>query len=157
MLFELIQLVNGPIFKIVDKLIPDPNLRLKLKAEIEQAAKAAQADLVKAQKDVILAEFQTDSFLTRMWRPCLMFLAMFILALYGIILPSINLLLDTPVAFVPLWNDVPAGIWELLKWGVGGYIGGRSLEKIATGTMLNEQKEKTRPTFLRRFIGKREM
>ncbi len=155
MLFELIQLVNGPIFKIVDKLIPDPDLRLRLKAEIEQAANDARNNIVTAQKDIILAEFQTDSFLTRMWRPCLMFLAMFILALYGIILPSINLLLDTPVVFVPLWKDVPAGIWELLKWGVGGYIGGRSLEKIATGTMLNEQKKKNRPTFLRRFIGNR--
>ncbi|MGI9483708.1 MAG: hypothetical protein ACR2OR_15255 [Hyphomicrobiales bacterium] len=36
-----------------------------------------------------------------------------------------------PLGFTPLWDEVPDGVWELLKWGVAGYVGGRSLEKIA--------------------------
>ena len=60
-----------------------------------------------------------------------MFLAMLILALYGIILPFLNLMLGVPLGFAPLWEEVPAGIWELLKWTAGVYAGGRTLEKVA--------------------------
>ncbi len=131
MLTAILGLINGPVFSIIDKLIPDPDLKLKLKTEIEKAAQDAQSDIVNAQRDVLLAEYEVESWLTRSWRPCLMFLAMFVLLIYGIILPLVNLFFNEPIGFIPLWEEVPDGVWELLKWGVAGYVGGRSMEKIA--------------------------
>ncbi|MEM7425176.1 MAG: 3TM-type holin [Pseudomonadota bacterium] len=157
MITQILDLLDGPVFKIIDKLIPDPDLKLKLKAEIQTAVREAQAELVNAQRDVVLAEYELDSWITRHWRPCLMFLAMFILALYGIILPFGNLLLDAPIGFAPLWDEVPAGVWELLKWGVGGYVGGRSLEKIAGAVVQTTEKGEKPDGFRRRFIRKRIM
>ncbi len=157
MITQILKLLDGPVFKIIDKLIPDPNLKLKLKTEIETAVREAQSDLVKAQRDVVLAEYELDSWITRHWRPCLMFLAMFILALYGVILPFLNLLLGAPIGFAPLWDEVPAGVWDLLKWGVGGYVGGRSLEKIASAVVQGPEKPEKVDGFRRRFIRKRIM
>ena len=157
MLTQILKLVDGPVFKIIDKLIPDPNLKVKLKTEIETAVREAQSDLVKAQRDVVLTEYSVDSWITRHWRPCLMFLAMFILALYGVILPFLNLLLGAPIGFAPLWDEVPSGVWDLLKWGVGGYVGGRSLEKIAEAVRQGPTTEEKPSGFRRRFIRRRVM
>ncbi|MGI9483709.1 MAG: 3TM-type holin [Hyphomicrobiales bacterium] len=81
LLSALIGLVNGPVYSIIDKLIPDPDLKIKLKAEIRRAVIASQPEIAKSQRDVVLAEYKTESWLTRNWRSCLMFLAMFVLFL----------------------------------------------------------------------------
>lgn len=33
--------------------------------------------------------------------------------------------------FSPRWNALPPQFWDFLSIGVGGYIGGRTLEKVA--------------------------
>ena len=54
------------------------------------------------------------------------------LVLYGLFLPLADLMAGRPVAFTPRWSDIPDGMWNLLSLGVGGYVGGRSLEKLAS-------------------------
>ena len=34
--------------------------------------------------------------------------------------------------FTPRLQEIPDGLWNFLGLGVGGYVGGRSLEKIAS-------------------------
>jgi len=123
--------LRGPVFDVIDKLIPDHDLQAKLKAELEKAALAQQSDLARAQRDVVLAEINADSWMTRQWRPCLMFVIMGFLVLYGLVLPLADLVAGAPVVFAPRWADIPDGMWSLLSLGVGGYVGGRSLEKLA--------------------------
>ncbi len=36
------------------------------------------------------------------------------------------------IPFNPRWGDIPAPLWDLLAISVGGYIGGRSVEKIVS-------------------------
>ena len=36
------------------------------------------------------------------------------------------------VPFEPRWQSLPEGFWQFLAVGAGGYIGGRSLEKVAS-------------------------
>ena len=122
--------VRGPVFDVIDKLIPDRGLQARLKAELEQTALAQQSELAKAQRDIVLAEISADSWMTRQWRPCLMFVIMGFLVLYGLVLPLADLIAGAPVAFAPRWVDIPDGMWNLLGLGVGGYVGGRSLEKL---------------------------
>ena len=60
------------------------------------------------------------------WRPALMFVLTSILTLNYIILPVVNII--TPI--VP--PTLPTELWTLLTVTSGGYIVGRSGEKIVT-------------------------
>ncbi len=132
LLGPLLALLNGPIFSIVDKLIPDPNLKAKLKAEMTSQVMQARKEFASAQRDIVLAEISQGSLLARSWRPILMYLVMTFLLVYGLVLPTLDLLLVTPMPFKPRWHDIPEGMWNLLSIGVGGYIGGRTIEKVST-------------------------
>ncbi len=35
------------------------------------------------------------------------------------------------IPFNPRWQTLPDGFWDFLGIGVGGYVGGRSIEKAA--------------------------
>ena len=41
------------------------------------------------------------------------------------------------IPFEPRWQLLPAGFWDFLTIGMGGYIGGRSLEKV-TGLIVSQ-------------------
>lgn len=127
----VLSFLRGPAFGIIDKLVPDQALKERLKAELEERALAHESAVVAAQRDVVLAEMAGESWMTRHWRPCLMFVIMGFLVVYGLMLPLADLLAGRPIAFAPRWADIPDGMWTLLNLGVGGYVGGRSLEKLA--------------------------
>ena len=68
------------------------------------------------QSNVIVAEAQSQSWLARNWRPITM-LAFVVL-----------IILDATGA---LKSHLPEDVWTVIKIGLGGYVAGRSLEKIA--------------------------
>lgn len=83
-----------------------------------------QAEVTKYQSEVIIAEAKGESWLQRNWRPSLMVVFGFIVANNYIIAPYLDAMFDWQVML-----EIPIQLWDLLKLGVGGYIGGRSLEK----------------------------
>jgi len=74
---------------------------------------------------IILAEAQGESWLQRNWRPILMLTIVAIIANNYVIVPWLSLFTGK-VAVLKL----PDSFWNLLGLGVGGYIAGRSGEKI---------------------------
>ncbi len=132
LLGPLLGLIEGPVFSIIDKLIPDPSLKAKLKAEIQAKTIESQNQVTKAQRQILMQELSGGALMTRSWRPVLMYLIILFLLVYGLLLPIVDLFTAKPVVFKPRWQEIPDGLWNLLALGVGGYIGGRSLEKIAT-------------------------
>lgn len=133
-------LIEGPVFSIIDKLIPDPALKARLKAEIEAKTLAHQDEVIKTQRDILISELSQGSLLTRSWRPVLMYMIILFLLVYGLMLPIVDLFTAKPVVFTPRWQEIPDGLWNLLGLGVGGYVGGRSLEKIAVAVVGKNSK-----------------
>ena len=132
MLLQLVLgLLKGPLSQVIDAYVGDVELRRKLKAELETKFAEQLGQALAAQRDVITAEVRSEHWLTRSWRPLLMLLAMAIIGLYGVALPALEVLAGHPIAFKPHWSDIPAEMWDLLMIGIGGYVGGRSVEKIA--------------------------
>ena len=80
-----------------------------------------ETDLVEAQASVIKAEAASQSWLARNWRPLLMLDFILILFWNHLIVPIVGMEPAT----------IPDQMWSLLKIGVGGYIGGRTFEKVA--------------------------
>lgn len=77
-------------------------------------------ELVKASRDVLMAEIAGKSWMQRNWRPTLMFAFIAILVNNYILAPYIP-------GVVPL--EFPSPFWGLLTVSVGGYIGARTYEK----------------------------
>jgi hypothetical protein len=127
----LIALIRGPILAIIEKLAMEKDAKEQLKAEIVRRLAEHDALLHQAERDVIIAELTRGSWLARSWRPLLMLLVMVILAVYGLVLPLAETLSGQAIGFTPRWQDIPDGLWNLITLGVTGYIGGRSLEKVA--------------------------
>jgi hypothetical protein len=124
-------LVQGPLTKILDAYVADVELRRKLAAEMEQQVLAHLTRSAELGQGVVLAEVNSEHWLSRSWRPMLMLLLMGFLLLAGLILPVADLVAGGPVPFSPRWQMLPQGFWDFLTIGMGGYIGGRSLEKVA--------------------------
>ena len=79
-----------------------------------------ETELVDAQAAVIKAEATSQSWMARNWRPILMLTFTYTIAHNYVLAPSFGL----------NYLEIPGNMWGLLKIGVGGYIGGRTFEKI---------------------------
>jgi hypothetical protein len=124
-------LVNGPLAKILEAHVADEAVRTKLAAELEQKLLAHLTREAELGQAVVMAEIQSEHWLSRSWRPMLMLLLMGFLLLAGLILPFADAVMGQRIAFEPRWQMLPDGFWDFLAVGMGGYIGGRSLEKVA--------------------------
>jgi hypothetical protein len=124
-------LMKGPLAAVLDRYVGDLELRRKLKAELEQELLAGLAKETEQAASVIMAETRSEDWLTRNWRPILMLCFMGLLLVVGLLIPTIELLAGHPIPYQPRWQALPPEFWNFLSIGMGGYIGGRSLEKVA--------------------------
>jgi Holin of 3TMs, for gene-transfer release len=124
------KLMNGPLTTIIDKYVSDLELRRKLKSELETAVLDHLSKETEYQRDVVVAEMRSEHWLAACWRPLLMLVLTGFLILIGFFIPLADLIAGHPIRYEPRWQQLPVGFWDFLSIGVGGYIGGRSLEKI---------------------------
>ena len=122
--------------KIIDKFKHAPaekaaaHLALgKLHHNMVQEALKFEIAQVQAQASIILAEAKAG-WLTRNWRPMLMIVFMVIIVNNFLVWPYSH-----ELGIVAKQLDFPVWMQDLLKIGVGGYIGGRSAEKIIPATV----------------------
>lgn len=132
--------INGPVNKVIEAYVSDLGLRRKLAAELEASMITHLGKSLDLQQEIVLAEVKSEHWLTRSWRPVLMLLLMFFLLLVGLIIPLADLAAGYPIPFNPRWQALPDGFWNFLTVGVGGYIGGRSVEKVLAGAAQPVQK-----------------
>jgi len=122
-MFDFTGMVSG-ITTLAGKFIEDKDK----KNELEQAIKAQMLEhevkFVSYQKDIIVAEAKSTSWIAANWRPVTMLVFVAIIANNYILFPYITLFGGQAM---PL--EIPPSMWELLKLGIGGYILGRSGEK----------------------------
>ena len=107
------------IGKAVDKAVPDKGQAAKLKSKLSSQLISLDIRELEAAQSIIVAEANGESWLQRNWRPIIM---MFFAALIGA-----HWLGHTAQ------NLSEAEVLELLeivKFGIGGYVLGRSGEKI---------------------------
>ena len=115
-----------PITGLIDDLHTSDEERLTLKVALDKIEADLKVEgykydtaLAEARSSIIIAEAQSQSWLARNWRPITM------LMFGGLILAIATGLTD-----VDDLAAVPDQLWRLLQIGIGGYIVGRSAEKI---------------------------
>ena len=120
----------GPIAKIalgvVDKSVKDKDLAEKLKSQITSQMLDNNSKELQSAASIIQAEASSKHWLTATWRPALMWICIIVIFNNYILLPFANIIFGASVEL-----SIPDPMWNLLTIGVGGYIAGRSGEKIA--------------------------
>lgn len=134
MILSAIPIIGGIISKaisVVDKFVVDKDLQVKLKAELQSQIQAmdfsAYEKELAAKTKIIVAEAQGKSWMQRNWRPILMLTIVAIIANNYLIYPYLSLFTGKALVL-----NLPAHLYKLMEIGVGGYIVGRSGEKMVT-------------------------
>lgn len=121
-IFDFIGSIIKPITNLIDDLVTSDEERGLIQtkmAELQNSITAKMIDyetkLMEAQSSIIVAEAQGQSWLQRSWRPITMltFLVLVVCDSFGLL------------AF-----RLASEAWLLLQIGLGGYVVGRSAEKI---------------------------
>ena len=114
----------GPVAKIVnsviDRAVPDKGEAAKLKAQAATLIHEQDMADLQAAVSVIVAEAQGGSWIQRSWRPITMltFVALIVARWLGFTAPGIS-------------DELEVALLDLIKVGLGGYVVGRSAEKVA--------------------------
>jgi hypothetical protein len=106
--------------KALGNLIPDASARAQAEAEVAKQLLASSAELERAAGEIVLAEARSEHFLAACWRPILMltFGALIVARWLGYSAPGIS-------------EAEVLKLWDIVQLGLGGYVIGRSAEKIA--------------------------
>lgn len=112
-----------PIADVIEHVLPSGDAKIQLQQKMLEGQLAAasqvmdyEKQLLDSQMQIIKAEAQGNSWMQRNWRPITMltFLALVVCDSFG---------------WLP--NRLAPEAWVLLQIGLGGYVAGRSLEKLA--------------------------
>lgn len=126
---------------IIGSFIVDPKAKLEATQklfELETSFRIKQLEAEEAyvtqQANVVIAEAKSDSWIARNWRPITMLTFVSIIVWNYIIIGTIG-------AFVPTIHpvSVPPDMWNLLKLGIGGYIGARTVEKVVDKVVATKE------------------
>lgn len=103
---------------------------LELRSKLNDAILSTFSDVAKTQADVIKAEINGEDWLQRNWRPLVAITFATIPIFYAIILPiAVGWFHFPPVR---VGDDLLSWIMDVVKICLGGYIGGRTVEKIVS-------------------------
>ena len=117
---------------LVGQFVEDKDKANELETAIKNKLINLEQEVVRAQRDTIVAEANSQSFIARNWRPIMMLTFVFIIANNYILFPYVQLFGGTALEL-----KIPDAMWGLLKIGVGGYVVGRSGEKMVESYAKN--------------------
>jgi len=105
--------------KLIDKIIPDKEAADKAKLELIRLEQEGALTELKAQSQIINTEAASQHWLAANWRPLtmLVFVALIVARWFGWAAPNLQ-------------EEEYLKLWSIVELGLGGYVIGRSVEKI---------------------------
>ena len=104
---------------VLDKIIPDPAAQAEAKLKLMELAQKGEFTEMTTKAEIIKAETNSESWLAQSWRPIMMltFGALIVARWLGYSAPGIS-------------EDEILKLWDIVELGLGGYVIGRSVEKV---------------------------
>ena len=112
--------VSGTVGKFIEDKDKAKELETALTAQLTTSVVELLGREVDAQKSVIVAEAQGESWLQRNWRPIIMMALSTLVCIYWM-----------GWTHQDMDQEVVLKILDIVQIGLGGYIGGRTAEKLA--------------------------
>lgn len=105
--------------KLIDKLFPDKTEAEKVKLKLFELGQSGQLAEFSGRVDVIKTEASSEHWLSANWRPITMltFTALIVARWLGWAAPNLS-------------TEEYIKLWEIVELGLGGYVIGRSAEKV---------------------------
>lgn len=119
MIQALIPALAPILGKVVGNLFPDPEQKAKAQAEMMTELMNHQQEIESAAAQIINTEAASKHWLAANWRPITMltFLGLIVARWFGWAAPDLS-------------QDEYLKLWSIVELGLGGYVIGRSAEKI---------------------------
>lgn len=120
-MFAALLPVLAPILgDVIRRLVPDQGEQGRIEAELSIALMQRAQEIESAAADVVKTEAQSEHWLTATWRPIVMLTltALIVARWLGYSTPGIS-------------EAEALKLWSIVEIGLGGYVIGRSAEKIA--------------------------
>jgi hypothetical protein len=119
MLQLLIPALAPILGKVVGNLFPDPEQKAKAEQEVLVQLMQHQSQIESAAASIIQTEAASTHWLAANWRPLTMltFLGLIVARWFGWAAPDLS-----EAEYIKLWS--------IVEFGLGGYVVGRSVEKI---------------------------
>ena len=104
---------------LIEKLFPDPTLAAEAKLKLLALTQSGELTELTTRAGIITAEANSESWLARSWRPILMLTFGFLIVArwFGWSAPNLS-------------QEEYLKLWDIVQLGLGGYVVGRSVEKI---------------------------
>ena len=120
MIQALIPALAPIVGQIVGSLFPDPTEKAKAEAEAMRQLLSHQAEIESAAAKIINTEAASTHWLAANWRPLtmLVFVGLIVARWFGWAAPGLQ-----EAEYLKLWS--------IVEFGLGGYVVGRSVEKVA--------------------------
>lgn len=112
--------------RLIERLFPNPEEQDKAKLELLTLQANGELKELETRMEAIVAEAKSESWLARNWRPVTMLCFVSIIVNNWIVYPYLKAF-GLPVIYL----EVPVNVWNIIELGLGGYVIGRSGEKIA--------------------------
>lgn len=132
MVGEIMGILGKVAGSVADRIFPDPEHELK-RIELQQALQAAvlerTSEIERAAAEVVKAEAQGQSWLQRTWRPVtmLVFVGLIVARWLGWSAPNLG-------------EAEVLKLWDIVELGLGGYVIGRSAEKVLPALLAAPRK-----------------
>ena len=119
MIQALVPIIGSLAGKVLDKFVEDKDLSKKIESELTMELMRYESAELKAATDIIVAEARSGNWITNSWRPITMLTFVALIVLHWLGFTAENLPEEQVLALL-----------EIVKVGLGGYVLGRSGEKI---------------------------
>lgn len=105
--------------KLIDKLLPDPEQKAKAQLALLELAQKGELTELTARAEIVKTEAASSHWLAANWRPLtmLIFTGLIVARWFGWAAPALS-----EAEYLKLWS--------IVEFGLGGYVVGRSAEKI---------------------------
>ena len=122
MIQALIPALAPILSRVAGNLFPDPEAKAKAESQMAMALLASQKELEAAAASIVKAEASSANWLASSWRPVVMltFAGLIVARWFGWAAPNLS-----EAEYLKLWS--------IVELGLGGYVIGRSAEKIIPG------------------------
>lgn len=119
MALDPITAVSNVASRVLDAVLPDPTARREAQFRMAELISTGAMAQFAEQASIVRAEAQSESWLTSNWRPVVMltFAALIVARMLGFTAPGLS-------------EAEVLKLWSILEVGIGGYVIGRSAEKI---------------------------
>jgi len=122
--------IIGVFGETLDKFLPDQNKKLEALAEVRAKILENEAKILAIAGDIVGKETVSERWYQNAWRPALMWIIIVIIFNNFLLAPYVGMIFGYDLTLNVDVNSLPEELWRAIDIGLGGYVIGRSAEKI---------------------------